>query len=233
MIALPLASLAAATVIAAPTPRPGWFLCDAVDASVAALVGKVRADGYSAITLVPRGTQRPVTRRYRIGAGDAGMSQVHYPLSLNGRPAGDLHFVQPAVLADPGSARTPTFSAVTIAGRTLGCRWVANTLFLGLNARRSFLVTQEGRKIVYRSFDTAARGAVVEGQGFGRSNRATLTIGNGVRDRVGDVTRFRFANRGFTYTILAPAGGAARVVVAKGGRTLQTETLLGYTLAAP
>ncbi|MFD1949299.1 hypothetical protein ACFSGX_00785 [Sphingomonas arantia] len=225
-------ALAAVTSIAAPAPRPGWFLCDSVDAPVAALVGSLER-GQSLISVVSRGTGAVVTRRYAVGAAEAGMSQVHYPLTLAGRPAGDLHYVQPAVLADPTTARTPTFTSVTLDGRTLGCRWVANTLFMGLTARRSFLVTEDGRQIVYRSFDAARRGPVVQTAGIGRSNAATLTVGRGVRSRVGAATRFRFVNLGYRYDVMVPDTGAARVSVSRGGRVLQTETLLGYTLAKP
>lgn len=161
------------------------------------------------------------------------MSQLQYPLMLAGRPAGDLHFVQPAVLADPAAAWTPTFSSVTLGTRRLECRWSAKTLFLGIDARRSFQVTREGGGIVYRSFDAARRGAVVEGAGFGRSNVATLTIRGGVQDRAGGATRFRFANRDYGYAVLVPDRGAARVVVTRGGRMVQSETLLGYTLGQP
>ncbi|WP_076068804.1 hypothetical protein [Sphingomonas montana] len=230
MIALSL--LAATTMIAAPDPRPGWFLCDAVDQPIAALVGRVDR-GRSSISMVSRGTGNVVTRQYGVGAGEAGMSQVHYPLTLAGRPAGDIRYVQPAVLADPAAARTPTFSSVTLNGRTLGCRWAANTVFMGLDARRSILVTQDGGHIVYRSFDAMRRGPVVEGAGFGRSNAATLTIVGGVRARVGRITRFRFLNAGYRYDVLVPDTGAARVSVSRGGRVIQTETLLGYTLAKP
>jgi len=224
-----LALAALATVLATPAPRPGWFLCDAVDAPVAALVGARDAKGRSAITLVPRGPGKPVTTIYQVGPGDPGMNQIHYPLLRNGRPAGDLHYVQPGVLADPAAAWTPTFSSVTIAGRTLGCRWVAHTLFAGLDARRSVLVTQEADGLVYRSFDAAQRGPVIQTDGFGRTNRATLTIRGGTTDRANGTTRYRFANRGYVYTIVAPDAAAARVTVAKGGRIVQTETLLGHS----
>ncbi|GGE86789.1 hypothetical protein [Sphingomonas prati] len=227
-----LFALAAVTNIAAPTPRPGWFLCDSVDVPVAALVGPVER-GQSLISTVSRGTGKVVTRRFAVGPAEAGMSQIHYPLTLAGRPAGDLHYVQPAVLADPTMARTPTFTSVTLDGRTMGCRWVANTVFMGLTARRSFLVTEDGRQIVYRSFDAADEGKVVQTAGLGRSNAATLTVGGGVRSRVGKATRFRFVNRGYRYDVTVPDTGAARVSVSRSGRLLQTETLLGYTLAKP
>jgi len=226
-----LFTLAAITSIAVPTPRPGWFLCDAVDAPVAALVGAV-ANDRTAITIVPRGTGAPVTRTYTVGTLDAGMSQLHYPLTLSGKPAGDLHYVQPAVLADPAAARTPTFTSVTLGARTLRCRWTANTLFLGLDARRSFQITREGPGLVYRSFDAARRGVVTTGAGFGQSNRATLAIAGGTRDRVRGAVRFRFANAGYGYTVLVPDRGPATVRVTHGQRTIQTEPLLGYTLAA-
>jgi hypothetical protein len=189
--------------------------------------------GQSLITIVSRGTGKVVTRRYGVGTAEAGMSQLHYPLTLAGRAAGDLHYVQPAVLADPATARTPTFTSVTLDGRTMGCRWVANTVFTGLTARRSFLVTEDGRQIVYRSFDVADEGPVVQTAGLGRSNAATLTVRGGVRSRAGTTTRFRFANRGYRYDVLVPDTGAARVSVSRGGRVIQTETLLGYTLAKP
>jgi hypothetical protein len=228
-----IAALSATTILATPTPQPGWFLCDAVDAPVAALVGQRDPAGQVRITLVPRGTGLTSSAIYRIGDAEAGMNQLHYPLSRNGKPAGNLHYVQPAVLGDPSAAWTPTFSSVTIAGRTLGCRWVSHTLFLGLDARRSFLVTQEPGGLVYRSFDAARRGPAVTPPGFGRTNVATLTINGGVRDRVGAATRFRFANRGYGYEIMAPDGGVAHVTVRKGSRLVQTETLLGYTRHDP
>jgi hypothetical protein len=227
---LPLLALASTSLFAVPTSRPGWFLCDAVNAPVAVLVG-LPLQGHSLITLVSRGTGATVTRRLAVGPAEAGMNQLHYPLTLAGRAVGDLHLVQPAVLDRPATARTPTFTSVTMDGRTMACRWSADMLFMGMNARRSFLVTQDGGRIVYRSFDAARHAPVTESAGIGRSNVATLTIGGGVRSRTGSVTRFRFNNRGYRYDVLVPDGGVARVAVARGGRVIQTETLLGYTLA--
>ncbi|HEX8446870.1 MAG TPA: hypothetical protein VF649_09675 [Sphingomonas sp.] len=223
----------AAVTIAVPAPRPGWFLCDAVGGPFAAMVGMRDAQGRSAITLVPRGAGAPSTRVYQVGMGDAGMSQIHYPLSQNGRPAGDLHDVQPGVLADPATAWSPTFSSVTIAGRTLDCRWLPRTLFAGLDARRSIWVTEGTGGIVYRSFDAARPGRAIVGAGLDRSSPATLTIGKGIRDRIAGATRFRFANRGYGYTILVPDHGAARVMVTRGRRVVQTEVLLGHMLHDP
>jgi hypothetical protein len=218
------------TMIAAPQPRPGWFVCDSVDTPWAVLVGPV-AKGTSTITLDSKKDGTATTARYTVGRADPGAGQIYYALSRNGREVGNLHAVNPGML-DPSLPPPLNFTSVSIGDRRLSCRLVNHVQLIAVTARRGVTVTREGKALVYRSYNFAGAGPVEHPDGVQRTNAPSLRIAGGTRTGgEGGAAGFRFANAGYTYTITLPAGTAPGTLgVTRAGRTILKEKLLGFTL---
>lgn len=221
-----------ATRINAAPARDGWFLCDAVDGPYALLAGKPDAKGAAVVTLLDRRTGRFDTQSYLVGRPDPGAGQIHWRLGRSGVAVGEVHGVNPGMIEDDG-ATTPPIVDVRLDTRTLSCRWLAHTRFIGLDSRRSVVVTETPQGLVYQSFDFAKRGPVVRPDGVQQSNRPTLRLLGG-SEIVGTRRGFRFANADYVYFIQLPRSGEpASLVVTRDGRLVESEPLVGFTYAPP
>jgi hypothetical protein len=239
-----LAGLSAPSLLAATTPddsttrinaapaRDGWFVCDAVSGPYALFAGKADEKGASVVTLLDRRTGQFDTQTYQVSAPDPGAGQVHWTLSRGGKTVGDVHGVNPGMVEDDG-ATTPPILDVKLDDRQLSCRWLAHTRFLGVDSRRSVVVTETPQGLVYQSFDFAKRGAVAGPGGVQLSNKPTLRLLGG-SEIVGTRGGFRFANGGYVYFVQRPrAAEAAALVVTHAGRLVVSEKLVGFTYAPP
>ncbi|MDB5736391.1 MAG: hypothetical protein JWO65_59 [Sphingomonas bacterium] len=219
----------AVTRINAVPARDGWFVCDAIAGPWAAFAGKPDAGGTSLITLLDRRSGRFDTQAYQVGRADAGAGQIFWALSRSGKAVGSVHGVNPGMIDDDG-ASVPPITSMAVDGRQLDCRFLTHTRFLGVDSRRSVVVTQGAAGLLYQSFDFRRRGAVTHPDGVQRSNAPTLRIMGGSETPAG----FRFVNGGYTYLVTHPATGeAAEIRVAKGGGAVQAEKLVGFTYAPP
>lgn len=234
-LAVPLVGAALAghamarTRIGVPPARAGWFLCDAVNAPFAALAGTPRG-GRGTIALLDRQSGRLATRSYAIGAGDPGMSQVHWPLSRGGRIVGDVHGVQAGVF-DPGVATGIVVSEVTIGRHRLACRFVPRLRFIGLDARRTVTVSGDAGAFVYRSYDVAARGSARGDSGVAGADRPSSRIDGGTALADGR-QGYRFARGGYVVTVARSAYGTdpGGVVVTRDGRVVGRDLLLASSV---
>jgi hypothetical protein len=227
LVAAPAAAApdAAITRIAAAPAREGWFVCDAIAGPYALFAGKPDAAGISVITLLDRRNGRFDTQSYQVGAADPGAGQVYWALSQGGKVVGAVHGVNLGMIE--GAAGLSSITGVEIGGRRMECRFLAGTRFLGLDSRRSVVVTEGAQGLIYHSFDYARRGAVTRPDGVQRSNVPTLKIAGG--SETGPTSAgFRFANAGYGYAI-AWGNGAATVTVTHGGQTLGIEHLVGFS----
>jgi hypothetical protein len=220
------------TRINAAPAREGWFVCDAIAGPYALFAGKPDAAGTSVITLLDRRSGHFDTQSYQVGPADPGAGQVYWPLSQGGKPAGSVHGVNPEMIED-GGATAPPIVGVEIGGQHLECRFLSHTRFLGLDSRRSVVVTEGPQGLVYQSFDYRRRGAVTRPDGVQRSNVPSLKLGGGTESV--DPAGFRFTNTaGYDYALRWPAGtGAAALTVTRGGRTIGIDHLVGFTFAPP
>ena len=227
------AAIMARTVLGLPAPRAGWLLCDSVDSSWAALVGKLSPGGNSDITLLAKPAGSASTKRYAVGPADAGAGQIYYSLSRGGSEVGNLHAVNPGML-DPSLPDPLNFSSISIDGHQLGCRLIDNIRLMAVTARRGVTITREAGALIYRTYDFAHPGAVIRPDGVQQTNVPTLRIGGGSQTNgSGGATSFSFANLGYTYRIDLPAGTAAgRLRVFRHGHTILSERVLGFTLVA-
>ncbi|USI74391.1 hypothetical protein [Sphingomonas morindae] len=221
-----LFAAALVTSIAAPPPRPGWFLCDGVDAPFVALAGAV-TQGRSIITMIDRRSGARTTATYAVGPADPGAGQIYRALSRAGRPVGAVHGVNPGMV--PGAGDTPPITGLALEGRTLECRWLPGLRLLGLSARRSIAITAEKGDLVYQSFNGPASGPVLRPDGIARTTRPSLRVAGGTSPGPG---RFRFENQGYVYEVTAQPGAPAAIRVLRGGRLLAMEPLLGVSVAS-
>lgn len=220
------------TRINAAPARAGWFVCDAIAGPYAAFAGMQGPNGGSVITLLDRRTGRFDTKTYQVGRADPGAGQVYWSLSLGGKEVGSVHGVNPDMI-DDGGATVPAITGVTIGETNLECRFLAHTRFIGVDSRRSVVVTETPQGLVYETFDFKTRGPATHPDGVQRSNRPTLHLTGG-SEIVGDRGGFRFANKGFVYFVQRPKHSeAASLVVTNNGRLLQSEKLVGFTYAPP
>jgi hypothetical protein len=235
---LAAAPLCAATVddsitrINATPARDGWFVCDAVSGPYALFAGKPDAKGASIITLLDRRSGKFDTQSYQVGQPDPGAGQIHWSLSRGTQVVGDVHGVNPGMIEDDG-ATVPPIVEVKLDDKQLSCRWLAHTRFIGIDSRRSVVVTETTQGLVYQSFDFLKLGPVVRPDGVQQSNKPTLRLLGG-SEIVGARGGFRFANADFVYFIQRPRvtepGG---ILVTQRGKLAHTEKLVGFTYAPP
>jgi hypothetical protein len=231
VLATPAAGDSMTRINAAPA-RAGWFLCDAISGPYAVFAGMQGPNGGSVITLLDRRTGAFDTKTYQVGRADPGAGQVYWSLSLGGKEVGNVHGVNPDMIDDDG-ATVPPVTGVTLGDTGLECRFLSHTRFIGLDSRRSVVVTETPQGLVYESYDFKTRGPATHPDGVQRSNRPTLHLAGG-SEVVGTRGGFRFANKGYVYFVQRPKGAeAATLVVTRDGRLVQSEKLVGFTYAPP
>jgi hypothetical protein len=238
---LPLAALSAAlpapplaadpgdavTRIAARPAREGWFVCDALAGPVAAFMGSPDADGRAVLTLLDRRSGRFANRTLGVGRADPGAGQIHWALSEDGREVGNVHGVNPGMIDGDGATIAP-IKGLTLGRLSLDCRWQSHMRFLGLDARRGVVVTDEDGTLIYRSFDFGKQGAATHPDGVQASSAPTLEIRGGAQTADG----FRFENGGTVFAIDTRGGiGPASVHVTRAGRVVGTDALVGFSYA--
>lgn len=225
----------AATRINAAPARDGWFVCDAIDGPYALFAGRPGTDKVSVMTLLDRRTGRFDTQRYTVGDGDPGAGQIYWPLSQGGKEVGHVHGVNPGMIDDNG-ATVPPITGVKLGDRDLDCRFLSHTRFIGVDSRRSVVVTETPQGLVYQAFSFRKRGAVTQPDGVQRSNKPTLRLigGSETTTGAGSPGGFRFANASYVYSIQLPRGGeAASLTVTRGAKLVQSEKFVGFTFAPP
>jgi hypothetical protein len=243
LIAALIAASSAASAIAEASPddsvtrinaapvRDGWFVCDALSSPYALFAGKVDK-GASLITLLDRRNGRFDTQAYQVGPADPGAGQIFWSLSRAGKEVGNVHAVNPGMI-DEGGATVPTVTSVKIDDKQLDCRWLAHTRFIGIDSRRTVVVTETPQGLVYQAFGFAKRGPVINPDGVQQTSKPTLRLLGG-SEVVGDRPGFRFANGGYVYYVQRPRGGeAAGLTITRNGSLIGAEKYVGFTYAPP
>ena len=229
-------------VLRSGQPDLAWTICDAVDQPQVIVVGQPDASGRTEVSTFSKTNPGSYTyQAYRLGQADPGAGQVYYSLTprngSTGAQPGNVHAVNPGMLDNPAQVLTPPVTGVQLSGQPAAqCRWVPGLRLLGFTARRSFTVTQDvGGRLTYQSFDFAAVPGVrvLPRSGVGATSTPSQTVGGGRARRAGGRETFTFSNAGYTYTISVDDRGEGSLAVARGGHTLQSERLNGYTHALP
>ena len=215
---------------------PAVFVCDSIDRDRVLVLSPPDANRVATLTSLSKPGLVRYQTRVRVGAGDPGAGQIHYPLSTEaGREVGNVHAINPGMV-EP-AATTPTVTSVTYGRDTTGCRFAPQTRVLGATAKRSVQVTRSDRDgFVYRSYNHDTDLPVIDAPGAGRDTRASLTITGGrlIEERGGRRV-YQFANGGYVYRVLASidvAKGGGGVQVWQGGRMVLSEAFVAYTAAS-
>lgn len=220
---------------AGDTWRAVGLVCDATNRDRVLVMSAPDRTRRVTLTSLTKPGMAPQSMLARLGRGDAGMSQLWYPLSdLSGREIGNVHSVSPGMV-EPG-ATTPTVTSITIGRERTNCRFAPQTRVLGATAKRSIQIVQTPtRGYRYRSYNYDATLAEVPQPWGGVDTRASLTIDNGrVVDQSGGRRVYQFANGGYVYRVLAsvdPAKGGGGVQVWRDGRMVLAEPFAAYTAA--
>lgn len=216
----------------------GWqeaaFVCDGVSTDHAFVL--TRRDGRR-VTLwrYAKPGLAATSAMLRIGQGDAGMSQQHYPLlDASGRTAAVVNLVSPAVV-EPG-ATTPTITSVRMGRTTTDCRFAPQTRVLGIAAKRSVqVVALPDGGYRYTAYTHGAALAPRDLPWAANDSEATLTLDGGrLVNRTARARTWVFTNAGYTYRVIAsadpqrPGGG---IEVLHGGRLIAREPFGAYAVA--
>lgn len=242
--AIALAGVAAAQDTAAPSISmqdrgQGWqpvmFVCDSTNRDRVLTLSTQARDGSATLTAFARPGLATRTMEVRVGPGDAGMSQIWYPLrDTRGRTLGNVHALNPGVV-EPG-ATTPAITSITLGRDRSDCRFAPQTRVLGVTAGRSIQVTRTaGGGYRYRSYDHDAVLPPIAQPWGGRDTRASLTIDGGrLLAQRGRQRAYRFETGGYVYRVLAsvdPRQGGGGVQVWRAGRLVLAERFGVYTAA--
>ena len=215
--------------------QPVVFVCDSTNRDRVFTLSAPARDRSATLTAFAKPGLATRTMAVRVGASDAGMSQIRYPLTdASGRALGNVHAVNPGVV-EPG-ATTPAVTSITLGDDTSGCRFAPQTRVLGVTPKRSIQVTRTERNgYRYRSYTDDSTLPEVPQNWGGRDTRASLTIDNGrlVAQRGGSRV-YQFENGGYVYRVLASADAAqpgGGVQVWRAGRLVLAERFGAYTVA--
>jgi len=212
-----------------------WFICDGIDRPAIHVVGAPEAGSWLTVSRYAKAGLRTTRTRYVYGRDDPGMSQLNTPLYAGAAGtvlAGSFTSFVPAVLPDPASATTGTFTSLSVGAEATQCRWLPNTRVMLFTPKRSVVVTREGGRYVYRSFDYGSR-LRVEATGWSTAPSLMLKGGRSLRPAAGAGV-YAFANGTTVYRVSVSndsRGPGATLTVTRRGRTLLTETATGYTVA--
>lgn len=159
-----------------------------------------------------KGSPHLVAHRIYDTQSDGAMGHIHYPLTVHGRPAGEIIQVNPY--------STPLLESVAIPQtHRQDCRIIDGVRFYGFGTRRAVLVTADAAgRLSYRSFNYP------HGQGVSLSGGQKFATPMGVE--------YRFTAGAYTYLVRQPAGaGQAEIEVIVQGHALPAEPQIGYFVA--
>jgi hypothetical protein len=214
---------------------PALFVCDGTNRDHVLVMSAPDKQRHATLTSYNKPGLGTHSVSVTLGAGDAGMSQVWYPLLADdGREVGNVHTISPGVV-EPG-ATTPTVTSLRYGQGTTNCRFAPQTRVLGATAKRSVQVTRTERSgYRYRSYNYDSNLAEIEQPWGGRDTRASTTIDGGrLVDQSGGRRIYEFTRAGYVYRVLAsvdPAHGGGGVQVWRDGRMLLGEPFGAYTAA--
>lgn len=215
------------------TPLKAW--CDAPQGVVAlgafVIPGTGAASGVTGLTVWPKtrgGLGSPEAAQVRWGPPDAGAGNVYWPLTvLDGArkgQAGFLHTSNVENVQDPAYRMTHV-NEVKLGRDVYRCRYVPQAAFLGVTAKRTVIVWDNGRTATYatRNFDGTPGVSVTGGK---RIDFGTET-GWGYEFTTPDGYRYTVAQGDFV------PNPHMRLDVFKGGKAALYEPFVAYTASRP
>lgn len=213
-------------------PRPAWFLCDATNAPWVLVVERDATADQARLTWVNKAGGPARSEELGLGRADPGAGQVYYALSRDGREVGAVHAINPGMLAEPERAWVAPFTSVRIDSLDLQCRWLPGMRVLGVDERRSVLVTQDATgQLTYESFDFQRPTPPVDVVGAGSTNTPSQRVSSGTEEKTAGATTFTFRNG--EYSDVVHVSADASLEVQHQGQSVQRTGLRAWTLALP
>ncbi|EYB69163.1 hypothetical protein DEIPH_ctg011orf0150 [Deinococcus phoenicis] len=215
---------------------PAYAWCDAPD-RVLAVTQPAKADltmpqPASLVTWLKGVKGNPNIDTMQLGPTDAGAGQVYTALTPPGMAVSDtpdsyIHSSNIENVQDP-AYRMTHINEFRLDGQSYRCRYVPQAAFLGVTNKRTVIIWDNGKTATYatRNFDGTPGVSVTGGK----------PINFGSESGWG----YQFTTKdGYTYTVTAgddmrPASARTLALsVSKGGKTLQTEPFLAYSISRP
>lgn len=225
----PAPEQAAAPAVAA---NPTWFICDAIDAPALLLFTGSLETQRARLVRYDKATGAPdLPIELTLGPADGAAGSVYTPLLRDGAEAGAVRQINPGMLQTPGAAYTTPFSSLVFEQQTFTCRWLPRTRLMGFTGRRSFVIHEDADgDLIYTTFDFAnASTTPIELSENGRSTPFSVEVRGGEESVTPEGAEFRFTANGYTYVVVAPRTGEARIDVLRGDTVTQTEPLIAFT----
>ena len=159
-----------------------------------------------------KGSPHLVAHRIYDTQSDGAMGHIHYPLTVHGRPAGEIIQVNPY--------STPLLESVAIPQtHRQDCRIIDGVRFYGFGTRRAVLVAEKSPgRLTYQSFNYP------NGQGVTMAGGQKLSTPTGIE--------YRFTSGPYVFLVRLPHGhGQAEIEVLDRGHALPPEMLIGFFVA--
>jgi hypothetical protein len=206
-----------------------WFICDGIDAPSIFVMAKSQDNARVLVTEYSKTDGRPAWRAdFAIGQAEGAAGSVYTPLQ-RGDQGGQVRQINPGVLENPGSAFTPPYSSLTFGQRTITCRWLARTRFMGFDERRSFVVHEDADgDLIYTTYDFAGARAAspIDLAENSRTTGFSIEVRGGTEVTGPGGQEFRFENGEILYLVAVPTIGPATVEVWRGDNQIQSETMI-------
>lgn len=214
-------------------PTAPWFICDGIDTPSIFVMAKSGDNARVLVTEYSKTDGRPAWRAdFAIGQAEGAAGSVYTPLQ-RGQEGGQIRQINPGVLENPGSAYTPPFSSLTFGQRTITCRWLARTRFMGFDERRSFVVHEDADgDLIYTTYDFADAQAAspIDLAENSRTTGFSVEVRGGTEVSGPGGQEFRFENGDTLYLVAVPSVGPASVEVWRGDTQIQSQTMIAQQI---
>ncbi|THF71746.1 hypothetical protein E7T06_01975 [Deinococcus sp. Arct2-2] len=202
--------------------QPAFAWCDAPD-RVLALTNPAKAPASpQPVTLarwLKRAPNKIQTGTYQLGPGEGAAGTIFVALNPAKQPDSDGNVRLSNVL----NVNDPAYRMSAVNGfktpyEDVRCRYVPDAAFMGVTAKRTVIIWENGGKITYAT------------RNFDGTLEVYLTGGTVAHDDIGP--EYTFNKAGYTYLIKFHPY-AAFVQVKQGTKLLQTEPFLAYSISTP
>lgn len=222
------------TAVAAQPGPAIWFICDSLSTPDVLVFTDGPATGHTRLIRYDKRSGATVAAQndeYTIGSAEGAAGSLYTTIS-NGAGEIVVRSLNRGMLETPGAAYTTPITSVRLGRTDMDCRWMPRTRLMGITGRRTVVIHEDGDgDLIYSTYDfpASARAQRVELSENARTTTFSVEVRDGEEHVNVEGSEFVFTNGGYRYTMRA-MHGPAEVLVARDGRTIQTEPLLAYML---
>jgi len=197
---------------AAPTT---WFICDALNMPVVLVFE--RDGGVARVAHYDKPNGALVQRtEYQLGAEEGAVGSIYLTLLQNGVEAGAIRRINSGMMETPVAAYTTPFTSVRIGDREAQCRWLPRTRVMGVTAKRTLVLHEDGDgDLIYTSYDftAAAAARVVELSENARTSTFSAEVRGGEENVGADGESYTFRAGPVTYSVMIERDGQGALQV--------------------